>query len=296
VTVWKLQGVSGRFAPAVELAAAEATNENPRRVECHPDRGLKMPSCVFGGTEWQVIVLGDSHAHALITGLAAADVRGKAGAVEWSYSGCQYVPGMKKTEKKRAALGGADYKCEEFMTWAESSLKTLSPKIPVVLINRYATAAFDQNEKHLLVPVPQTYFSKVYARTTDEYLAEFSKHITTSACELAKHRTVYMVRPIPEMGFDVPKTLSRRMVVGFNDDLSIPVEAYRARNDWIWAAQDAARDQCGIKILDPTPYLCRQGRCYGTQNGRPLYTDSNHLSEFGNKLLVPMFKQVFESL
>lgn len=105
-----------------------------------------------------------------------------------------------------------------------------------------------------------------------------------------------MVRPIPEMDFNVPQTLSRQMAMGLNNDLSISIEDYRKRNDWVWAAQDLARDQCGIKILDPTAYLCRSGRCYGSFQGRPLYFDDDHLSEFGNKLLVPMFAVVFENL
>jgi hypothetical protein len=105
-----------------------------------------------------------------------------------------------------------------------------------------------------------------------------------------------MVRPIPEMGFDVPNTLSRRMAFGFKDDLFITMEEYKKRNAWVWAAQDAAHRQCGIKILDPTPYLCRSGKCYGSQNGRPLYSDDDHLSEFGNKLLVPMFAEVYRAL
>jgi hypothetical protein len=96
------------------------------------------------------------------------------------------------------------------------------------------------------------------------------------------------------MGFNVPKTLSRRMIVGLDNDLSISMASYQKRNDWVWAAQDAARDQCGIRILDPTPYLCHDGRCYGSQNNRPLYSDASHLSEFGNKLRVPMFAQVFK--
>jgi hypothetical protein len=145
-----------------------------------------------------------------------------------------------------------------------------------------------------VVGVPRVYFSKVYGSTTPEFLAEFAQQITQSACQIAKQRTVYMVRPIPEMGFDVPKTLSRRMVFGQTDDLFIALDAYQERNAWVWAAQDAARDRCGVKILDPTPYLCRNGRCYGSQNGRPLYSDDDHLSEFGNKLLVPMFAEVFK--
>ncbi len=61
----------------------------------------------------------------------------------------------------------------------------------------------------------------------------------------------------------------------------------------VWAAQDAAAAQCGVKILDPLPYLCHDGRCWGSKDGRPIYYDDDHLSEYGNKLLVPMFKEVF---
>ena len=167
--------------------------------------------------------------------------------------------------------------------------------IPLIIISRYATTAFghknfllDQN-----VDVPESYFSKVPARTTPEFLDEFARHITQSACNLAKQHMVYLVRPIPEMGIDVPRVLSRRMVMGTTGDLSIPMESYRKRNAWVWAAQDAARAQCGIKILDSTAYLCNDDRCFGSKNGHPLYYDDNHLSEFGNKLLVPMFATIF---
>jgi peptidoglycan/LPS O-acetylase OafA/YrhL len=292
--VWKQQGVTGRFAPAVEQAAAEARNGNPRREECHVSNGLTMPSCVYGGTEWKVIALGDSHTSALVTGLAQAHGGSEAGVVQWSYSGCAFVPGMKQTPVILKSMGGRDYRCSEFIVWAQTQLQSLPPKIPVVLINRYAGAAFGNNEEHNSLAVPQVSFSRIYERTTAEFLSEFGQHITDSACELARHRTVYMVRPIPEMGFDVPKTLSRRMAIGSNDDLFISMDDYRKRNAWVWAAQDAARDRCGVRILDPLPYLCQNGRCYGSQSGRPLYIDDDHLSDFGNKLLVPMFTEVHE--
>ncbi|WP_429183752.1 SGNH hydrolase domain-containing protein, partial [Aeromonas veronii] len=75
--------------------------------------------------------------------------------------------------------------------------------------------------------------------------------------------------------------------------ISISLEEYHARHQVVWAAQDAAAAQCGVKILDPLPYLCHDGRCWGSKDGRPIYYDDDHLSEYGNKLLVPMFKQVF---
>jgi len=86
------------------------------------------------------------------------------------------------------------------------------------------------------------------------------------------------------------------MALGLHNDLSISIEDYQKRNAWVWAAQDEARQKCGVKILDPTVLLCRDGRCYGSKNGRPLYSDDDHMSEFGNKLLAPMFAQVFEDI
>lgn len=296
VGVWKLEGVTGRFRPIVEQAAAEANNSNPRRSLCHPGTGVTSPSCLYGGTSWTVIAVGDSHTDALVTSIASAQAHGKAGVVQWSYSGCPFVPGLTPTIARVAEMGGPDYKCSEFNKWVVANLEMVSAKVPIVITNRYAEAAMGGNEKSLKVDIPFVYFSKPYESTTPEYLNEFAQHITHSACHLAKRRPVYMVRPIPEMGFDVPRTLTRRMILGMNDDLSIPIEAYRQRNAWVWAAQDAARDQCGIKILDPTRYLCHDDRCYGSQNGRPLYVDDDHLSEFGNKLLVPMFAEVFKSL
>ena len=95
------------------------------------------------------------------------------------------------------------------------------------------------------------------------------------------------------MGKNVPTTLARAIIWGKPQDVSISLAQYHQRHDFVWAAQDAARDRCGVKILDPLPYLCPDGRCRGTRDGWPLYWDDNHLSEFGNRLLVPMFAEVF---
>jgi peptidoglycan/LPS O-acetylase OafA/YrhL len=296
VGIWKWQGVLGRFAPAVEVASAEAQNTNSQNMKCFLDNGYISPSCVVGAQNWSVIAVGDSHVNAVISALAEAGKSRDAGVLWWAYSGCPYVPGLKLSPIGTLAKRGTTYQCPEFLDWTQKQLANAPKNVPVVIINRYGLAAFGYNENSPVREVPDVYFSKHYSSPTPEFLAEFAKHVTDEACKLAKQRTVFMMRPIPEMGFDVPKTLSRRMASGLNSDLSIPIEEYQKRNAWVWAAQDAARDQCGIKILDPTPYLCRDGRCYGSKAGRPLYSDDDHLSEYGNKLLVPMFAEVFRAL
>lgn len=292
--VWGKKGVTGRFSTAIESVAAEAANGNPRRLACNGTSGVTSPSCVYGKGKGKVILMGDSHAGAIVTGLALAAVHRNAEVIQWSYNGCPFVPGL----KRRPAFDvlTPNYHCTEFNEWAYSQLGNEPSTVPIVIIGRYAAAAFGKNEDHEEFAAPEVYFSREYPLTTAKFLEEFSRAITSSACELAKHRTVYMMRPIPEMGVDIPKTMSRRMTMHMNGEISLPMAAYRQRNEWVWAAQDAARDQCGIRILDPLPYLCHSGRCYGSNAGRPVYVDDDHLSEFGNKQLVPMFSKVFDDL
>lgn len=103
-----------------------------------------------------------------------------------------------------------------------------------------------------------------------------------------------MVRPVPELGVHVPNQLARNLMFSRgNDDIKITLEEYDQRHKLVWEAQDQAVEQCGVKILDPLPYLCDDQYCYGSRNGRPLYYDDDHLSEYGNKYLLPMFEQVF---
>jgi hypothetical protein len=227
--------------------------------------------------------------------MARSLANGDIGVVEWSYSACQPVLGLKPTAERKAKLG-SKWHCTEFNEWAHTQLAKLPGDVPVVIIGRYAEAAMGPNEDQSLPDRPQVYFSETGSSTTPQFLDEFAAHITRSACSLAKQRTVYLLRPIPEIGVHVPKALSRRMAWGIREDISIPIQEYRKRNGWVWAAQDAAREDCGIKILDPTEYLCDRARCFGSRNLRPLYADDDHLSEFGNALLSPMFAEISRAM
>ncbi|MFZ6750486.1 acyltransferase family protein [Undibacterium sp. Ren11W] len=283
-------GLAGRFASQIELAAAEANNTNPRRNQCHAHQGVESPSCVYGGQKWKLILAGDSHAGAIVTALAQAQPDVGAGVVQWTYSGCAFVPGMQLMPD--ASNLGKDYQCSGFINWATARMQSLPRSVPLLIVNRYPEYP---GATQLKPEAPPMFFSKVYASMTSEFFKEFADAIRNTSCELAQGRQVYLMRPIPEMGVDVPRLQSRRMAFGLDTDISISLKDYHARNEWVWAAQDAAHAQCGVQILDPLPYLCHDGRCYGSKDGRPLYHDDNHLSEYGNKLLLPMFAQVFRA-
>ena len=289
------EGVAGRFTPEIEGVAAEALNKNLRSGDCHLEKeGIASPSCVYGGENLSAVLIGDSHADAVITSIAAAVSRPSDGVMQWTYAGCPFLsgvspaPGFWPAETK-------GYECGKFIAWAMQRLEAMPKNIPVVIVNRLTFYSIGKNEglDPTKLNVPLVFFSRIYDSAEPAFLHEFAEKVTDTACRLAKDRPVYLVRPIPEMGKNVPTTLARAIIWGKPQDVSISLAQYHQRHDFVWAAQDAARDRCGVKILDPLPYLCPDGRCRGTRDGWPLYWDDNHLSEFGNRLLVPMFAEVF---
>lgn len=168
--------------------------------------------------------------------------------------------------------------------------------VPVVLVGRLSSYVLGANENtDKPSGVPSIYFSEKANNWLDEkFQAEFTESLIATACSLAKKHKVYLMRPTPEMGIDVPSALARNVLFRKNnEDVTVSIREYHERHSFVWEVQDEAVRECGVKILDPLPYLCDDSYCYGSKNGRPLYFDDDHLSEYGNKYLVPMFREVF---
>ncbi|MBJ7308734.1 acyltransferase family protein [Rugamonas sp. CCM 8940] len=285
-------GMAGRFSPASELLSVGTLNKNPRLEECGSASGASSPSCIWGGKRIDAVLIGDSHGSATVSGLAAAIADPKQGGVmEWTYSGCPTLFGV-----QFVGAAGASRRCGNFLDWVALRVAAVPKDVPLVIVNRTTHYAIGYNEpweKDANSNVPRVYFSTVYPQATEAYRAEFARHLIDSACSLAKEHTVYLVRPIPEMGVNVPKQSRRMLWDKSAGGVSISLADYHRRHDFVWAAQDAAQARCAVRILDPLPYLCRDGRCHGIKDGQALYYDDDHLSEYGNKQLVPMFRRVF---
>lgn len=297
-TVIQHTAFKARLPAAVELAMAESLNQNPDKARCH-DHANKAgtPSCLSGSGELGAIMWGDSHANALMSALTAAGMPAHRSSMEWSFSGCPSLFGAHSTPWRANAR---TFHCAASAQWAAQAF-TQYPNIPVVIVTRTSHYLYGQlateskaNDQQMS---PLIYFTRPIHNATDPQLQQaFTQAIVSTSCALAKQHPVYLMRPIPEMGVDVPKTLSRNILFNRgNADIKIALNDYYSRNQLVWAAQDRAVAECGVKILNPLPYLCDDRYCYGSQNGRPLYFDDDHLSEYGNQRLIPMFKAVFQS-
>lgn len=274
----------GRLAPEIEIAAAESNNKDPRASECAPTAEKGSPSCIYGEGDVSAILMGDSHAMSSITSLAAA-AKTRKSALFLGKSGCATVKGMKRTTND----------CYDYNNWllADKLLELQELTVPVVMVSRTSVYVHGHNEDE--EPKPIAYFDEPFTELANKkYLASFKQAYVETACLIKETHPVYLVRPIPEMGVHVPNTLVRNMQFRRNkDDIKITLEEYHERHAFVWQAQDRAAEECGVKILNPLPYLCDDQYCYGSRDGRPLYYDDDHLSEYGNKFLVPMFEQVF---
>lgn len=292
IIIWQ-KGWTGRIDPRSELAAAEAMNKNPRYKKCHIEAGMSSPDCMYGGHQLRAIVLGDSHANAIITAVAdaATTVDRSAGVLEWTYSACPVLKGV----QINGGLLPQSHQCGDYMRSILERLKYEHLGVPVIIINRWAQYAYGRNENDKEAGQPWVNFGEKASEATPDFLTEFTSHMIATACEIGKTRKVYMVKPIPEMGTHVPQKVARSFMWGGEWDVKIPLPQYQKRQNLILDALDRAHSECGVEILDPLPYLCWDQYCHGAWRGRPLYHDDDHLSEYGNRRLNPMFTPIFQS-
>jgi hypothetical protein len=283
------KGIDGRVSPRSELLLNERNDNNRRDRECHVSTGDSSPGCVYGGKNIKAIVMGDSHANAIVTGVAAALPDASSGLREYSYGGC---PVLLNTEMVPGKFDSS-HQCFAFIRNTVSMITRDYPNTPVVIINRWAQYAIGRNEKLSEHNVPYVYFDKPESYSSASFIRQYQEHMVSTLCTLAQTRKVYVMRPVPEMIQDVPVTLARQAIWGGPLDVTRPWSEYIQRQQFVWDAQDQAHIQCGVEIVDPTRVLCSNGVCHGAKDGHALYHDDDHLSERGNKLLTPLFKSIF---
>ncbi|ELW1648517.1 acyltransferase [Enterobacter oligotrophicus] len=258
--------ITSRPDPQVDQIAAQANNKN---YAADP----KTHMSYYGTGAAAAIIIGDSHAEATATALAEA-AKDLGSVVGITYSGCPTLANADLLESNR---------CGKFNRSLSKKLQAYPGDVPVVIVNRLTHYAENKLVKFKTGP-----------QDKKNYLHQYADSIVKMACTLNRNHPVWLVNPIPEMGVDVPRTLSHRLMTNQKtQDISISLADYQKRNSAILQAQQQAAEQCGVRVLDPTPYLCSMGRCMGSRNLEPRYFDDNHLSETGNKSLVPMFKQIF---
>lgn len=301
--VWRVVAVVA-FIAAVGLGA-QHTNGYPFRVDekirvlqntigaglgpdtklCKGEAHLRstLPACQDKTPDY--VVWGDSHAAAVFNAIreAAGNRYG-----EMYYRSCPPLAGgYVDTRKWRE-------RCRSFATDVLADLKRLPPSVPAIVVFRLSYYILGNTESDEPVPLRYTDISEE-ARKADP-VGVFKNRLTETLCAATQGgRKVYVLAPIPEMGVDVPRTLSHKLMTGeTTSDITLPRRAYDERHKMMYATLERARSLCGIRILDPRPFLCDTEACYGSRNFAPVYYDDDHLGQEGSRQLVPLFRSVWD--
>ncbi|MET1113202.1 MAG: acyltransferase family protein [Allosphingosinicella sp.] len=276
--IWKTHGLPQRFSAEIQATVRDSI---PRPVAgagpCYSTGDLPPEPCRLGpaGGPLLAIFRGDSHADGELPGLIEALPEGVRGAVDFNaLAGCPPMLGLRPVQRRS--------RCGAF------NARFLEPlakprRIPLVLTASWAGYAAE--------PAFRFPGDGAAAPAT----ASFHANLLRSTCALAAAGPTYVVLPTPHFPYWVTRELQRRLIADPKaPDVAMPYAVHEARNRAIVAVLREAERTCGVRLLDPAPYLCRVGACQGSIGHRPLYRDDHHLTDRGARLLVPMFRRVFE--
>jgi hypothetical protein len=161
---------------------------------------------------------------------------------------------------------------------------------PVIVVNHITRDLLTPSQHATRKP---TYLNKL-PNTSPEFSKKFQQEYQAQLCNLTSKHPVYVVQSIPRMNVNVPQTIVRSMLYKSEKvEVAISKDEYYEHEGEVRSFVRDAITACKAFELDPAEYLCNDTSCIGSIKHRPLYYDDDHLSEYGNRLLVPMFRNIW---
>ena len=266
---------------------------NPLEWTCRKAGGGLPPAegCMFGPRPLRdtpsVVVWGDSHASALVPGIASlADEAGFSGR-QITQNACPPLLGVAFDFNRNCAA------------FNEATVKVLetSPSIHAVVLSArwglYAeTTRRDVNKSFRLVDAadgsPQVSSPQVLARGLERTVATLHQ----------RGIGVLLVADVPEFAFNPALCIAKELGSNRSEDAcSLPTESAREQLAWTEPIfQDIASRYPALRIVWPLDAFCDVHRCSAMRNGTVLYRNENHLNQEGARYLALAIKQPLQNL
>ncbi len=248
--------------------------------------------CDIGGNnkKYSFILWGDSHATALAS---AVDLSAKKYNIKGKIITKSACPPLLSIERENRST------CNKFN---EATLKYISqsPEIKkVFLAARWALSTKGTRYKResgksvklvdLLSPGQSSSTNidlfEIGLRRTVAKLQDFGK-------------LVVLVKPVPEIGYDVPAANYISVITGrdVNAIISPKINEFAARTKDVNNIFLRLKNREDIQIVDPSNYLCNDVHCRVVSEKKPLYCDDDHLSTYGSVYISEVFDVAFENL
>jgi peptidoglycan/LPS O-acetylase OafA/YrhL len=279
------EGFSARLPASVQAVSAPGIAYQMRTMSCDELLDAPHPSIRTGlhndeGSSRPIALWGDSHAQALTAGFLQA--LPDSPVLQATASGCSPVIGFVREK--------GDLDCDA----AQRALLDLvqSPTSPdvVVVASRWAvglSSSVDNGEGGVegkkgigLIPLGG------FVDEADRKHQVLDAYIRSVEDLIHAGKTVVLVYPTPEIGWNVPTRAGR--LEWFNgpdrDPVSVSSRFYDKRTRLVIEGFDRMPENPRLVRVPVRHLFCDaelEGRCVAERNGRPLYRDDDHLSDQG---------------
>jgi peptidoglycan/LPS O-acetylase OafA/YrhL len=136
------------------------------------------------------------------------------------------------------------------------------------------------------------------ARTTDDNIRLVAAALAATVAEFGRRGIrVWLLEEVPYVEQPVANFLARAMINGVAPErlTGVPVGPHQQRAATLRELVAALPAASRPRLLDPAPLLCDDTRCRIAEGGNPLYSDANHLTTHGGRLLSPLARTVMPS-
>lgn len=269
---------------AFEECNINATDNPTEITPCFIGDGNKIPS---------FMIWGDSHAPTYGKAIHnSASTNGVSGILTYG-RGCPSLLNMIPTPQT------SDVLCEDYNQMVVTYLKRHPEITTIILASRWTIWLEGTRYKQEEGPLSfLTDSLREFPEKTPNYEL-FSIGLQRTIKILRDmDRQVFVIVPLPEIGYDVPSAnfIASQTGRDVNRIIAPTIDEYLARNQQTFSILEKFEGMYGIQLIEPWKLMCQDNICRVAIDGIPLYRDDDHLSVFGSEFISPVFDPFFESI
>ena len=251
-------------------------------------------ACFSEGEEGNIILVGDSHASTLSQYIYDYSIQQGWSYLELTGSGCTGIDTVTRYTQhtfEGDVIEATDCSARSKLISEYIESKD-TPKSTIIFNARlplYLDGRFFDNKKGGVEPGYKAWVDSNEGLTASESI----RNKLNKWAELG-HELV-LVYPIPEVGWHVPNLVKKELSQHFlpiskkiafeNYDISTSYDVYQERAKASYELLNSIHGE-GIKRIYPSDIFCKDGKCFAKKDGTLLYSDDDHLSTHGAKMLV----------
>jgi len=283
-------GFPSRINGRGEQIVASEKDFNPDRGACLQfDDSIdfaRRPVCAFGVADAQpeFALWGDSHAESLRAGFDVAAKKSERAGIFFGTAGC--IPELGIERDNAGCTLGNEAVAAHLMSLPEIRVVILSGRWGL-----WAEGSPYRGEVGKLVILTST------SGTPMENHAAFAEGLEAAIAKLtAAGKQIWLVGPIPEIGYDVPRAFHLGLLgIPQSVDIRPSVQDFTKRQSFVFDVFAKMAKKYAVQTVWPHHYLCDAGFCAVQKNGVPLYIDDQHLTRSAATSMAAVFDPIFSS-